>query len=217
MKFFPLAFLLIWVKSLDSQSSLNVPFDYPTIQEALDTAAKGDSIFVFPGTYFENIEWPFAKDLQVIGVEGSEQTIIDGGGTERVLLIDSLTDKSLFQGFTLQNGLAEGIGGHGAGMMISRSALLLKDLIIRDNVMAGPGWGTGAYLVFHEGDIDSCRFIDNVNISDSDAGGIGLYLEATSDVEILSCEFTNNQSMSNISRGGGGLFLWVGILIQQLY
>ncbi len=32
-----------------------VPDDFPTIQQAIDEAGNGDTVFVSPGTYYENI------------------------------------------------------------------------------------------------------------------------------------------------------------------
>ena len=35
---------------------INVPADYPTIQQAIDASVNGDEIVVQPGTYHETIE-----------------------------------------------------------------------------------------------------------------------------------------------------------------
>ena len=39
-----------------AQSTFYVPQNYPTIQNAINNAANGDSIIVSPGTYNENIQ-----------------------------------------------------------------------------------------------------------------------------------------------------------------
>ena len=54
-----------------------IPIDYPTIQEGLDNVSEGDTILVFPGIYYENIDWPNMNGIKLIG-SGQEDCIIDG-------------------------------------------------------------------------------------------------------------------------------------------
>ena len=53
------------------------PADFSTIQEAVNAAEDGDTIFVKNGTYFENVV--VNKSLSIIG-ESINETILDGGG-----------------------------------------------------------------------------------------------------------------------------------------
>ncbi|MFQ5868778.1 MAG: hypothetical protein ACE5JC_02625, partial [Candidatus Zixiibacteriota bacterium] len=36
---------------------INIPGDYPTIQEGIDHGADGDTVLVQPDTYFENLNF----------------------------------------------------------------------------------------------------------------------------------------------------------------
>jgi len=65
------------VRSVKTESTIIVPDDYLTIQEAIDAASNGDTIFVRNGTYFENLV--IEKPLTLIG-ESKEATIVDAGG-----------------------------------------------------------------------------------------------------------------------------------------
>ena len=53
-----------------------VPDDYPTIQEAVDAADDGDTIYVRRGTYYERVN--VTKTVNVVG-ECREETIVNGG------------------------------------------------------------------------------------------------------------------------------------------
>ncbi|PID28058.1 MAG: hypothetical protein CR982_04710 [Candidatus Cloacimonadota bacterium] len=57
-------FLSLLLISAISMADLNVPNDYPTIQEAVNSCASGDTIIVSNGTYNEgNIEFPENKAI----------------------------------------------------------------------------------------------------------------------------------------------------------
>lgn len=55
-----------------------VPDDYSIIQEAIDAASDGDTIFVRNGTYYENVV--VNKPVLLMG-ENREGTIVDGNGS----------------------------------------------------------------------------------------------------------------------------------------
>lgn len=79
-------------------SVINVPGDFNSIQEAINNAAIGSTIFVHNGTYYEKIV--INKPLSIIG-ESPSATIIDGGGESSVVTVTSRGVK--FSGFTLRN------------------------------------------------------------------------------------------------------------------
>ncbi len=58
--------------------------DYENIQDAIDNATIGDTIRVYEGTYYENVV--VNKRLKLVG-NGSEESIIHGGGTGDVVYI----------------------------------------------------------------------------------------------------------------------------------
>jgi parallel beta-helix repeat protein len=60
------------------------PGNYSKIQDAIDDAGDGDTVFVYNGTYYENIE--VDKTISLIG-EDRYTTIIDGGKTGSVVNI----------------------------------------------------------------------------------------------------------------------------------
>ena len=58
-----------------SQSTITVPDDYPTIQDAINAATDGDTVFVRNGTYSNDII--VSKPLSLVG-EAPDSTIING-------------------------------------------------------------------------------------------------------------------------------------------
>ena len=71
---------------------------FSSIQDALDKASNGDTIFVFNGTYYENIV--VDKEVDLIG-EDKFSSIIDGSNTGRVV---SITKNGVYlSGFTIKN------------------------------------------------------------------------------------------------------------------
>lgn len=73
--------------------------DFRDIQQAVDYAINGDTIFVMNGTYFERVV--VNKTISLIG-ENRERTIIEGNKTGTV--VDLRSDNVTFQGFTVRNG-----------------------------------------------------------------------------------------------------------------
>lgn len=73
--------------------------NYSTIQEAVNIANHGDTIYVFEGIYYESVQ--IDKSLSVIG-ENQETTIIDGSGRDD--LFQLMSEGILIEGFTFRNG-----------------------------------------------------------------------------------------------------------------
>ena len=97
---------------------INIPADYPTIQQGIDASSDGDTVLVQPGTYVENIN--FSGHNIVLGslflttgdTSYIEQTVIDGDSAGSVVTFESReNENSRITGFTIQNGYASGYGG----------------------------------------------------------------------------------------------------------
>ena len=95
---------------------LEVPGDYPTVQEALSSASEGDTVLVAEGTYFENLRFPPANLVlashYIIDGDSSHipLTILDGSqctnpDTASIIYMDGGQDSSsAVTGFTITNG-----------------------------------------------------------------------------------------------------------------
>lgn len=85
--------------TMAAPKTIRVPTDYPTIQQAINAASPGDTIFVFNGTYYELIK--VNKTLTLIGQDPAT-TKIDGKGLG--LIVNVTVDYVTIKNFTIQNG-----------------------------------------------------------------------------------------------------------------
>jgi nitrous oxidase accessory protein len=96
------------------------PGNYTTIQDAIDNASNGDTIFVYNGTYHENVL--VTKSLTIIG-ENKIGTIIDGNGREIGINITATFVTII--GFTIENTKMAGIRVNANNSTISEN--IIKD------------------------------------------------------------------------------------------
>lgn len=81
-------------------SIIEVPFQYPTIQQAIDAASNRDIIYVHPGTYYENLR--LRPGVHLVGA-GAHRTVIDGQGLGENLIDFTGAAGAVVRGFTLRN------------------------------------------------------------------------------------------------------------------
>ncbi|EMR75381.1 nitrous oxidase accessory protein [Thermoplasmatales archaeon SCGC AB-540-F20] len=182
----------VWVEeSTNGRSILYVggsgPGNYSTIQEAIDDANSGDTVFVYNGTYYENVD--ITKDgINLIG-ENKNITIIDAGNGSGILIKNH--DYVNVSNFTIRNA--------------------------KYNTSAGQGWfaftGNGVSIwsfVYLGGDeTASYNVISNCIIQSNDGQGIMIASSETGQIsdynKIEGCEIHDNgyiaQQMGKISSG----------------
>ena len=92
-----IAILLIGF-SVGNTTIINIPADYPTIQQGIDSSIDGDTVLVQPGTYVENImiiehNILLGSLFLTTGDSGFiSQTVIDGNNTGRAIYIFNSSD-----------------------------------------------------------------------------------------------------------------------------
>ena len=78
-----LGILLLLMSSFSSAAILIVPTEYSTIQEAINSASEGDTIFIQDGIYYENLQ---VGKVRLTG-ESRENTIINGSQQNSTIII----------------------------------------------------------------------------------------------------------------------------------
>jgi len=105
------------------------PGNYSKIQDAINVASDGDTVFVYVGTYFENLI--LDKSLTLFG-ENKNETTIDGGLHGNVIYIS--TNRVTVTGFTITNG---GLG-HFAGIWLENAKF---NKIVENIILDNHYWG----------------------------------------------------------------------------
>lgn len=163
----------------DTGSATNWATAKQTIQAAVDLTVDGDTVWVTNGTYILSAEISVTNAITVQSVNGSDTTIIDGGGSTRCFnLHDSACTIS---GFTIRNGSAQDQAG--GGVCCENVAPVVSNCVFFANeaicIYTSPGWSGGGML---RGTAINCVFDSN----GAYLGG-GIY-----GGRAYRCVFTNN-------------------------
>ena len=99
--------------------------DYTTIQDGIDAATTGDTVLIWPGIYFENIDYN-SKSITVASLYLTTQddayihsTIIDGNMNDvGVKIINCTGESTVLNGMTVQHGFATTSVEAGGGIVV---------------------------------------------------------------------------------------------------
>jgi parallel beta-helix repeat protein len=143
-----------------------VPYDYPTIQEAINAASTGDTIYVMAGKYYENVV--VNKTVSLIGQDRSN-TIVDGGRHGTIFAVTK--DDVVITGFAIQNS-----GGFGVLM-----ESVINCTVALNNVMNNP---CGILIVTSSGNtVKENNVVNNTN---------GFYVWTADNNSIIGNSISNN-------------------------
>jgi hypothetical protein len=164
-----------------SATIINIPDDYPTIQQGIDASIDGDTVLVQPGRYVENVDFcghsiVLASFFLISGdVSHIHETIIDGDSLDTVIKFWSrvypypsceFEQRPSIIGFTIRNGH----GQYGGGISCRNSSPLIAHNTIIQN---STDWAGGGIFCWTGSD----PVITNNTISDNFAPeGGGLWI-----------------------------------------
>ena len=179
---------------------INVPFEYATIQDAVDISWDGTKVWVADGVYAgqgnRDIDF-LGKKITVLSVNGPNNCIIDCEGTESeshrgFCFISREDSNSALAGITIINGYAQG----GGGLYCRLSSPAIDNCVIK-NSFADEGGGMLNKYSSHP-TLNNCIFTGN---SATDEGG-GIFNKYNSSPRLSNCTLTANSA----TNGGGGVY-----------
>jgi len=208
-----------------SATIINIPGDYPTIQQGIDHGQDGDTVLVQPDIYYENLSFHghnvVLASLFLTTADSAyvSSTVIDGNGLSSVIIFQNREGATAqVVGFTIQNGSFSAGGGihcHECSPIISNNIISGNSAsvgggiscagypapTIGNNTITGNSASSGAGIYCQ---LSSPRIHKNVIIGNtaSDRGG-GISCSMESDPTI-----SNNTISRNSAWWGGGIDCW---------
>ena len=181
------------------------PGNYTTIQDAIDNANDGDTVFVYNGTYYENVI--VNKTINLVG-QDRRTTIINANGKEDAVYISA--NSVNISCFTLANG---GTTHEDAGIDIHSNYNTIKNNNISLNRDRGIGlWSSNGNII--TGNLFTKNSAINIylyhssnnSITKNTVAGINsvycVYLDFSNDNKIYHNNFINNTPHQATDYGG---------------
>jgi hypothetical protein len=183
-------FLIFGLAATSSATIINIPADYPTIQQGIDASVDGDTVLVQPNVYREHLildskEITLASNFLLSGNRiFIDSTIIDGDSSGTVITMYSCGAGMLLTGFTITRGDNQLYGAGGIDCINSNA-------IIRSNIVTK---NTSKYASGIFCDSSDVQIIGNI-ISFNKSSYNNSYGGA------ITCEHSNPQIISNVIYG----------------
>jgi hypothetical protein len=199
--------LFVFLSTTATARVINIPAEYPTIQQGINASVNGDTVLVQNGVYVENVNF-FDKGIFLLSTYvytrdtlDIHNTIIDGDSANSVITIMPGDVAGSVEGFTLRNGAA---GNHGSGVYCEGRHAVIRNNIItmnrRRRVMSNGG---GIACL----DSANCVIANNrITHNFAEEGG-GIYVIRSRPI-ILNNLISDNEGhwSGETGWGGGGIY-----------
>lgn len=185
---------------------IDIPDDYPTIQQGIDASNNGDTVLVQPGTYVESID--FNGHNVVLGslflttgdTSYIAETVVDGNSAGSVVTFRNGEDNTTaITGFTITDGYADFGGGI---FCLASNPRIVKNIIDANEVFSPEGGaGGGIYVAFSDALIEGN--VITANYASGPLGGSGGGIYCLGQIPVIR----DNLIEGNTGDGfGGGIY-----------
>ena len=176
-----------------------------SIPPAIALAGDGDTVWVSPGIYYLASQLELTNGISLRSEGDSDETVLDGQNVVRCAYLSHLN--SLVDGFTIRNGMADGVGDDmGGGLYFSTNGTV-RDCIIENCHADGRGGG----VYFDDGGyMQHCTILDN----SAERGGGAQFSNGG---EMLECMVIGNQAVNRgagLTLGRGGI-VWHCLIVSN--
>lgn len=191
---------------------IQVPEDYPTIQDAMDSAAPGDVIDLAAGIWTDQIVWGLSG-VTLRGRNGDGSTVIDGSEHMWSPVV-CYGDPSTIEHITFRNGNGSNVFGivRGGAIYVEFASVTITDCVFESNRLVlsefdFTSWGGAIASYSGPLTIERCTFTDN-----SSEGVGGAIYASYAPLAVHNCQFRNNSAMQT---GGGISGDWIDLTIED--
>jgi hypothetical protein len=189
---------------------INIPGDYPTIQQGIDASSDGDTVLVQPGTYVENINFSWhnivlaSLFLTTQDTSYISSTTIDGNQSGSVVSFgSSILDAATIAGFTIKNGSS--LFGGGIYCINGSSPTIASNNII-ENSAGYEEVGDGGGIFCYDSSPNILQNTISSNTVDAWQGGGG-GIACINSSALISDNIISENSVNAYGGGfGGGIY-----------
>lgn len=183
-----------------AKNCLYVPYEFPSIQIAIDAAEDGDTVMVAPGEYrgSSNTDLKFGgRAIHLTSFPGEPTPVIDCMGTDSNYHQGFIFNSQDGPGLQVSNiAVINGFYGLGGGMwFLPGSAPIIRNCLIRNCVAEWSGGGIQAFssgVILNRVTIEKCQSIDGGGSAACFQGGHADYRPI-----MYRCRVSDNQTFSS--------------------
>lgn len=213
------------IYAASAQTTIHVPADVGTIQAGIDAAKNGDTVFVSPGTYNENLDFKGKAITVTTGAKSfaDAATVIVNGTTDGPVVNFATNEPAgaVLNGFTLQGGHSN-VQTIAGGIFISNASPTVTNNIIQNNLGCGIFVVNQGSPLVQGNDIRGTSYSnDNGHQCGSGNGagteGTGIALSNAGTVQLIGNTIEENTQILNDGAAvtyGAGVYINGGLEVQ---
>ena len=214
---------LLMIISFNLHALLEVSLDgtkpYTEIQTAITEAVAGDTVLVYPGTYYENLVLDYTNNISLISLEATtgdttyvSQTVINGSQNQGAVILcwESVYNLTV-RGLTITGGSGYlwSTQTYGGGVNVKNGQLSLINSVVEYNISDNGG----GINLNHGGSLFLSGTIIRNNVSYRGGGGLLIGSTSTNQPEIEFDQVNRSSIYNNYAQQGADIhwiFYWAG-------